>query len=59
MAEEFVAVAGFRAAIPPDRPDLLLLEIKTFDGTIVRFSMAKQDALMLGEQVTRVATSPN
>ncbi len=59
MAEEFVAVAGFRAAIPPDRHDLLLLEIKTFDGTIVRFSMAKQDALMLGEQVTRVASSPN
>jgi len=59
MAEEFVVVAGFRAAVPPDRPDLLLLEIKTIDGAIVRFSMAKKDALMLGEQVTRVASSPN
>ena len=59
MAEEFVAVAGFRAAVPPDRPDLLLLEIKTIDGTIVRFSMAKNDARMLGEQVTKAASAPN
>jgi len=56
MAEEFVAVAGFRAAVPPDRPELLLLEIKTIDGAIVRFSMAKQDALTLGQQVIKVAS---
>ena len=56
MAEEFVAVAGVRAAVPPDRPELLLLEIKTIDGAIVRFSMAKQDALTLGQQVIKVAS---
>ena len=56
MAEEFVAIAGFRAAVPPDRPELLLLEIKTINGAIVRFSMAKQDALMLGKEVIKVAS---
>ena len=56
MADEYLTVAGFRAAIPPDRPELLLLEIKTIDGAIVRLSMAKQDALTLGQQVTKAAS---
>ncbi len=59
MAEgqhEFIAVAGFRASVPPDRPDLLLLEIKTADGAIARFSMAKDSARIFGQQIEKAAS---
>jgi len=55
-AQEFAAIAGFRTSIPPDRPDLLLLEIKMADGTIARFSMTKDSAVIFGEQITKAAS---
>ena len=51
----FHAVSGFRASVPPDRPDLLLLELKTLDAGIVRLSMSKDSALLFGQEVTRAA----
>jgi hypothetical protein len=59
MAEEqheFLAVAGFRMSVPPDRPDLLLLEIKTAEGAITRFSITKESALIFGQQIQRAAS---
>ena len=55
---EFLGVTGFRAAVPPDRPELLLLEFKTANGDIARFSMAKEDALIFGQHLTKVASPP-
>jgi hypothetical protein len=51
----FHAVSGFRTSVPPDRPDLLLLELKTLDTGIVRLSMTKDSALLFGQEVARVA----
>ena len=51
----FHAVSGFRASVPPDRPDLLLLELKSLDAGIVRLSMTKDSALLFGQEVTRAA----
>jgi hypothetical protein len=51
----FHAVSGFRMSIPPDRPDLLLFELKTLDIGIIRFSMTKESALLFGEEVRKAA----
>ncbi|MGB8638588.1 MAG: hypothetical protein WCD30_10685, partial [Pseudolabrys sp.] len=51
----FHAVSGFRASVPPDRPDLLLLELKSLDAGIVRLSMTKDSTLLFGQEVTRAA----
>ena len=51
----FHAVSGFRMSVPPDRPDLLLLELKTLDAGIVRLSMTKESALLFGQEVAKVA----
>ena len=52
----FHAVSGFRTSVPPDRPDLLLFELKTLDASILRFSMTKESALLFGEEVAKAAT---
>jgi hypothetical protein len=51
----FHAVTGFRASVPPDRPDLLLLELKTLDAGLVRLSMTRDSALLFGQEVARAA----
>ncbi len=51
----FHAVTGFRTSIPPDRPDLLLFELKTSDAGIIRLSMTKESALIFGQEVGRAA----
>jgi len=51
--QEFLAVTGFRMSVPPDRPDLLLLEIKTAGGAIAHFSITKESALIFGQQIQR------
>jgi hypothetical protein len=51
----FHAVSGFRMSVPPDRPDLLLLELKTLDAGIVRLSITKESALLFGQEVAKVA----
>ena len=51
----FHAVSGFRASVPPDRPDLLLLELKTLDAGMVRLSMSKDSALLFGQEVAIAA----
>ncbi|HET9413069.1 MAG TPA: hypothetical protein VFO74_02970 [Pseudolabrys sp.] len=51
----FHAVSGFRMSVPPDRPDLLLLELKTLDAGIVRLSMTKESAGLFGQEVAKVA----
>ena len=53
----FHAVSGFRTSIPPDRPDLLLFELKTLDAGILRFSMTKESALIFGQEVGKVAAN--
>lgn len=61
MAEDeeryvFPAVTGFRVSVPPDRPDLLLLELKTSDAGIIRFSITKESAFSFSREVAKVAT---
>jgi hypothetical protein len=51
----FHAVAGFRMSVPPDRPDLLLLELKTIDAGIIRLSMTKESAVLFGQEVGNAA----
>jgi hypothetical protein len=51
----FHAVSGFRMSVPPDRPDLLLLELKTLDAGIVRLSMTKESAGLFGQEVAKAA----
>jgi hypothetical protein len=51
----FHAVSGFRTSVPPDRPDLLLLELRTLDADIIRLSMTKESALMFSEEVRKAA----
>ncbi|MGE5163646.1 MAG: hypothetical protein ACM3IH_06430 [Sphingobacteriales bacterium] len=51
----FQAVSGFRLAIPPDRPDLLLFEFKTLDAGIIRLSMTKESAFLFGQEVEKAA----
>jgi hypothetical protein len=53
----FHAVSGFRTSIPPDRPDLLLFELKTLDAGILRFSMTKESALIFGREVGKAAAN--
>jgi len=54
----FHAVSGFRTSVPPERPDLLLFEIKTVDAGIVRLSMTTESALLFSEEVRRAAAGP-
>jgi len=49
----FHAVTGFRLATPPDRPDLLLFELKTLDAGIIRLSMTKESAFFFGQEVEK------
>ena len=51
----FHAVSGFRTAVPPDRPDLLLFELKTLDAGIIRLSMTKESALLFGQEIGKAA----
>ena len=51
----FHAVSGFRASIPPDRPDLLLFELRTLDAGIMRFTMTRESALLFGKEVEKAA----
>ena len=51
----FHAVSGFRTSVPPDRPELLLLELRTLDADIIRLSMTKESALMFSEEVRKAA----
>jgi hypothetical protein len=52
----FHAVSGFRTSIPPDRPDILLFELKTTDSGTLRFSMTKESATIFAQEVERAAT---
>ena len=52
----FHAVSGFRMSVPPDRPDLLLVELKTIDAGIIRVSLTKESAVMFGQEVEKAAT---
>ena len=52
----FHAVSGFRMSVPPDRPDLLLVELKTIDAGIIRLSLTKESAVMFGQEVEKAAT---
>jgi hypothetical protein len=54
----FHAVSGFRTSVPPDRPDLLLLELRTLDAEIIRISMTKESALMFSDEVRKAAAGP-
>jgi hypothetical protein len=56
MAEEhnFHAVAGFRIAVLQDRPDLLLLELKTLEGPF-RLSMTREVAQRIAQEVAKMA----
>lgn len=47
----FHAVLGFRTSVPPDRPDLLLLELKTLDAGVIRLSMTKESAVLFGREI--------
>jgi hypothetical protein len=51
----FHAVSGFCTSVPPDCPDLLLLELKTLDAGVVRLSMTKDSALLFGQEVAKAA----
>ena len=53
----FHTVSGFRTSVPPDRPDLLLFELKTPDAGILRFSMTKELALLFGQEVEKAAAN--
>ncbi len=56
MAQEpqFRAVAGVVFGIPPDRPDLLLMEVKTRQGPI-GLSMTKGIAKRLAAELAKAA----
>jgi hypothetical protein len=47
---DFRAVAGIRLTIPSDRPDLLLVELKTLQGPL-RFAMPQSIALAVARQI--------
>ena len=51
---QFRAVAGIVTRIPPDRPDLLLVELKTLQGPL-RFSMPKSIALKVAQTIATSA----
>ncbi len=54
----FHAVSGFRTSVPPERPDLILFELKTIDAGIVRLSMTKESAVLFSDEVRRAAAGP-
>lgn len=51
---QFRAVAGLRIAVPKDRPDLMLLEIKTLQGP-VGLSMTKGMPLKFAKSIEEEA----
>jgi hypothetical protein len=51
---DFRAVAGIVLRIPADRPDLLLVELKTIQGPL-RFSMPKGIALKVAASIAEKA----
>jgi len=51
---EFPAVAGYVLGIPPDRPDLLLIQLKTLYGP-VGFAMTKGAAKQLAAAIAEKA----
>ena len=53
----FHAVSGFRTSVPPDQPDLLLLELRTTDAGIIRLSMTRESAVLFGQEVGKAATA--
>jgi hypothetical protein len=55
----FHAVSGFRTSVPPERPDLMLFELKTVDAGIVRLSMTKESAILFSDEVRRAAAGPD
>jgi hypothetical protein len=59
MTEEkqhfYPLVAGLRLAIAGDRPDLLLVELKTLEGEPSRFAMPKSVALKIGALINENA----
>jgi hypothetical protein len=54
QAHTFRAVAGLRIAYPSDRPDLLLVELKTLYGP-VRLSLTRGVAIRLAEEIAKAA----
>jgi hypothetical protein len=50
----FVGVAGFTTWLPNDRPDLLLLELRTIYG-VTRFALTKQVATSIGRELVGAA----
>ncbi len=48
------AVAGLRMAYPPERPDLVLVELKTSQGPF-RLSLTKEVAKRLAEEISKAA----
>jgi hypothetical protein len=48
------AVAGITLTIPPDRPDLLLVELKTVQGPL-RFAMPQDIALQVAGAIGQKA----
>jgi hypothetical protein len=51
---DFRAVAGIVLTIPPDRPDVLLVELKTLQGPL-RFAMTQGIALKVAECIEEKA----
>ena len=52
---EFSAVAGYRIGPADERPDLLLVEIKTLEGPL-KFAMPKSIALAMARSIAEAAT---
>jgi hypothetical protein len=50
----FRAVAGLRTILPRDRPDLLLVELKTLQGPL-RFAMTKGIAQRVAQEIIKSA----
>jgi hypothetical protein len=53
----FPAISGFRLAVPPDRSDLLVLELATMEPGIIRFSMTRESALSFSDEIAKLARS--
>lgn len=58
MAEDepqFRAVAGIVVRIASDRPDLMLVELKTIQGPL-RFAMPKSIAVAVAKKISEIAS---
>ena len=53
----FHAVSGFRTSIPPDRPDLLLFELKDIRRRHIAFFDDEESALIFGQEVGKAAAN--